>query len=227
MMVAIGFYVWPIVALLMLIYLLKNGLNPQKTIRSYLIICIFWLGYLMIIEQSGVLENFGFPPRIPLLIVVPILIIILVLTGSGAFQPILKQTSLHLPVFLQSFRIVVELLIYGAFLEGIFPQRATFEGLNYDILVGISAPIIGFLILRKRIGLGGLLLWNIAAILILSLTVYSFIYSYYFTDYLLKNESIEFVEFPYLLLASILLPVAVFLHVFSIRQIILWNRSSK
>ena len=96
------------------------------------------------------------------MIVGPVLIGILLLSGIKSFQPLLQKTGLHLPVFLQSFRIIVELLIYGAFLEGVFPQRATFEGLNFDILVGISAPVIGWLILKKRIGFKkGLLIWNI------------------------------------------------------------------
>jgi len=52
-------------------------------------------------------------------------------------------------------------------------------------------------------------------------TAYSFISTYYFTDFSATNKGgRSFVDFPYLFLAAVLLPAAVFLHVFSLRQVI-------
>jgi hypothetical protein len=58
------------------------------------------------------------------------------------------------------------------------------------------------------------------SLLVLALTVYSFVSTYYFTDYVTLTGKMEFVQFPYLLLASVLLPIAIFLHVFSMRQLL-------
>ncbi len=224
MIVPFGFYAWAIVALMMLILILKNALNPRKAVLYFGLICAVWLMYLTTFSIGGILDDFSFPPRVPLLVVAPALMTILFITGGTSFRHLLQQTPLQVPVFLQSFRIVVELLIYGAFLQGTFPRRVTFEGLNYDILVGISALIMGSLILKDKIGYKGILVWNFASLMILSVTAYSFISAYYFSDFFQNGGTNEFVRFPYLLLPAVLLPVALFLHVFSIRQLLSFIR---
>lgn len=187
-----------------------------------------WIGYIVVLSSRGVLNDFGLPPRVPLLIVIPAITAIVFVTGKSSFKNILVNTRLHLPVYLQSFRIFVELLIYGAFLEGVFPEQATMNGLNFDILVGISAPVIGLLIQYNKIRVKALIVWNIIALVILAVTVYSFISTYYFTDYLSRiGSNKSFVDFPYLLLPSVLLPVAIFLHVISIRQAVAHSTFAK
>jgi len=219
-MVHFGFYAWALVAILMLVLVLKHHTNPQQTIFKYLAFCGLWVGYIAIISSLGLLDNFGLPPRVPLLIVIPITVLMVWMINQKTFETILENTPLHLPVFLQSFRIVVELLIFGAYLNGIFPKRATFEGLNFDILVGISALFVGVLTWKSKISLLGMLVWNIVSLMILSVTVYSFISTYYFMNASNILANTDFVRFPYVLLASVLLPVAIFLHAFSLKQIL-------
>lgn len=218
-MVKIGFYIWALVALAMVLPLMNFSGQRRKLFTIYTLLIVIWLIYVISISQSGVLADFSLPPRVPLFIVFPALILIIFLTGQSSFREVLQQTPRHLPVYMQSFRIVVELLIYGGFTEGVFPEKATFNGLNYDILVGISAPVIAFLYQRRKLPTMGLLIWNILALLVLALTVYSFVSSYYFSDYVKTTGSTDFIKLPYLLLAAVLLPMALFLHVFSLRQL--------
>ena len=157
-----------------------------------------WLIYILILSESDILEDFSLPPRLPLLIVIPAILFILAITGRDRFRDVLMQTPRHLPVYLQSFRIVVELLIYGAFLEGVFPEKATFKGLNYDILVGLSAPLIAWLYQYRKISDKALLTWNVVSLVVLSLTVYSFISTYYFSDYVQSMNNMDFVKLPLL-----------------------------
>jgi hypothetical protein len=216
-----GFYAWATVALAMVIYLLNYSSQRKRLFFYYAALLTLWIAYILIIARTGVLTDFSLPPRIALLIVVPAIVGCIILTGRKSFREVLERTPPYVPVYFQSFRIVVEFLIYGAFMEGIFPERVTFRGINYDIFVGASAPVIAFLIQRGRISSKGLLFWNVISMLILSVTVYSFVSTYYFTDYVKQGGNTEFTELPYLLLASVLLPVAVFLHIFSLRQIII------
>lgn len=217
-MVATSFYALSVAAIGMLSFLFKTYSTRNKIIGGSLI--VVWIIYLNLLAKTEVLKNFEFPPRIPLLVVIPAILIILFITNRKSLKQALESTPTYLPIALQSFRILVELLIYATFLNGIFPQRATFEGLNYDILVGISALFISAGVYKGIINKRGILIWNVVSICILALTVYSFISTYYFTDFVSTGGGYQFVEFPYLLLASILLPVAIFLHVFSIKQAI-------
>ncbi len=221
MIVQIGFYVLSALVFLMIFGLFKYADDPRRLTARYMIAGWVWLIYLVFLSRAGVLEDFGLPPRIPLLLAIPAVVAGILFTGTRSFKSVLERMPLHIPVFLTSFRILVELLIYGAYRNGVFPQRVTFEGLNFDIVVGVSALVVGVLLLNKKFSLKGLLLWNVASLLVLAFTVYSFVSSYYFGDYVDSAMKMEFVHFPYLLLASVLLPMAVFLHVISIRQVLL------
>lgn len=219
MNVSFGFYALSGIAFGMVIALLKYADNSKRLMTGYLIVGFAWLVYLLLISKTGVLESFSLPPRVPLLVVIPPVIASIVVTGRQSFGNVLKSVPLHLPVFLTSFRILVELLIYGAYREGVFPQRVTFEGLNYDIFVGLSACLVGVLLLKQKFPLWGLLGWNILSLMVLAVTVYSFVSTYYFFDHLSLISKMKFVQFPYLLLAAVLLPIAILLHVISIRQV--------
>lgn len=150
MVVKIGFYALSVIVFLMVIALLQYAENPKKQITGYFVVGFFWLTYLVVISKTGVLHHFSLPPRVPLLIVFPAVIACIAFTGRKSFSNVLKRAPLHLPVFLTSFRILVELLIYGAYRDGVFPQRVTFEGLNYDIFVGLSALLVGMLLVQKN-----------------------------------------------------------------------------
>lgn len=218
MVVLFGFYALSAIAFLMCIALLRYALDSRRLITTYLLGGLVWLMYVIVISHAGILEDFSPPPRIPLLIVIPAILAGIVFTGRPSFRSALNRAPLYLPVFLTSFRVLVELLIYGAYRLDLFPQRVTFEGLNYDILVGLSALPVGYLLLKQKLSPRAVLIWNIASLLILSVTVYAFVSTYYFSDYIALTGNTQFVRFPYLMLAAVMLPVAVWLHVFSIRQ---------
>ena len=69
------------------------------------------------------------------------------------------------------------------------------------------------------LSLHALWIWNIISMLVLALTMFSFVSAYYFTDWVASTGHDELVRFPYLLLVSVLLPIAIFLHVILIRQL--------
>lgn len=216
-MVKVGFYLLTIGMITSPLPLFMKADHSKKLILHYSLLVVFWISYVVLLSASGILANFKLPPRLPLLIVIPMLVFMIFVTRTSAFKSILTKSTNQQLIGIQSFRILVELLIYGAFLNNIFPRRATFEGLNYDILVGVSAPAIAYLSRKKIIGRKGILAWNITGLAILSVTVYSFISSYYFMGYSNTN-SLQFINPPYLFLASVLLPFALFYHILSMRK---------
>jgi hypothetical protein len=217
-----GFYILSLLAILMLVLLVKNKQkDPGKSITRYFAVMGIWIAYIIVLSISGVLNDFGLPPRVPLLIIIPSIIFSLYITGRTSFRDILQLTPIHYPILMQSFRIFVELLIFTAWSEGYFPKRVTFEGLNYDILVGATAPVMGWLLMKNILGLNAALIWNIAAMMILSLTGYAFISAYFFSEFAEAIDKTHFIKFPFILLPSVLLSIAIFLHIFSIRQILM------
>jgi hypothetical protein len=196
--------------------------NPKKYSLIYLLVFLVWLIYLIGLTRTDWLDSLELPPRMPLLVILPSIAFSLIITAQKGFKPILEKVPLHFPVYLQSFRILVEFLIWGAFLNGILSKQVTFEGTNYDVLVGLTALIMGYFVQNGKVGKKGLLYWNIASLVIFAGTLASFVYSFYIAQEIRLSLS----QLPYLFLPGILVAIALFLHIFSIRQCLLkvWAR---
>ncbi len=217
-MVQFGFYALTAIMIAYVFYFIKYTENSKSLRKNAGIILVIWISYVIAMTFTGILDDLSLPPKAPLLIILPAFIIVFITTSRKGFKGILENTPKHVPIFIQSYRILVELLIYGAFAGGFFPGRVTFEGLNYDILVGILALPIGYLVLRGNIGRKGILAFNIIGLSVLSVTGYAFISSFYFTDFVNISGEIALVQPPFILLPGVLLPFAIFYHVISIKQ---------
>ncbi len=126
-------------------------------------------------------------------------------------------------IYFQSFRIVVELVILATFLDGVFPIETTFEGYNYEIVIGLIAPVIAYGVYRKNwFPEFVVVLFNITGLITLSIIIFIVITSLYFPSVWGDNVPVineRFSHMPYLLLPGFLAPVAIFAHVFSLMQI--------
>lgn len=227
-MVATGFFILTMLMVLAVPLGVHQFTNAENSVKKratlhYAIGMSLWLAYVIGLSKTGFLEEMSLPPRMPLMVIIPGVLLLALFASKRGHGQLLAQLPKHVPVYIQSFRIIVELLIYGTFLNGIFPERTTFEGLNYDILVGISALPIGFLVQRQSLGKKGLLVWNIICCLILTLTGYAFMSSYYILNLANAEQIHEFLNLPYILLPSVLLPFAFFYHIISIKQALAGN----
>jgi hypothetical protein len=195
-----------------------NGMS-QKFKGYVALLLTIWLGYITIASLAGVFAYSGMPPRIPLGLIVPAFSFIGWFFVSGRFKNFIAAMPASWLVYSQFFRVAVELLLFGLFTQGVLPVSATFEGYNYEIVIGITAPVVGYLCITKRIlPAWVLLLWNIAGLCTLAAIVFIIISHAYlpalWTDGKVKIE--ELGTFPYTLLPGFLMPLAVFMHIFSI-----------
>lgn len=73
--------------------------------------------------------------------------------------------SLKWSVLIHSIRILVEVNLYVLFLYKQVPALMTFEAGNFDILAGVSAPLVWWAYSKGRVGRRRLLIWNALALL--------------------------------------------------------------
>lgn len=205
--------------------------ETKRFLAGYYLFILLWLAYIWALDMSGALDMNASPPRLPLLIILPAFGMIAYFFISKKFKLIIAAFPFQLTVYYQSFRVFVELLILAAFLKGMGPVHVTFEGYNFDILAGITAPIIGWLFFsRKAISTKALLVWNITCLLLLANIVFIFITLVYnpalwgFTE---TPISASLFTMPYIYIAAFYMPSAVFMHVFCIRKTRLERRSRK
>ena len=178
-----------------------------------------WLAYLVILTFTGVLKDLNLPPKFPLFIFAPLVIGFIVFYRRSINSAVVKAIPDVWPIYFQSFRIAVEFLLLYTFYAGIIPESATFEGLNFDVLMGISAPFVAYFVVRKNGSRSLQYFWNLLGIAMVLFVGYIIATSMYFPQNWgseIPLVSFEFIDMPYLLLAGFLAPLAIFMHVVSL-----------
>jgi len=225
---------WLLLALVCLIVILaglKTALKntgweskrKQKILVATSVVFLSWVILLSILSINGVFSDFSaLPPRLLFVIIFP-LPFVLAIAFSKTGGQLLQSVPPHWLVFMQSFRIFVELLILLAFLKNKLPVQMTFEGRNFDMLTGILALPVGYMLFMKKnhsskitIGyniLGILLLLNILVIAMLSMPTPM----RYFMN---EPANVLVAEFPFVMLPGVLVPIAYSMHIFSLRKLL-------
>ncbi len=162
------------------------------------------------------------PPRLMMLVAVMTLITIWV-----AFSKVGDLLLTLGPVALigfQVFRVPVELFLHKMYTLGVIPVQMTYAGLNYDIVAGLTAPVIAWLFWKKRIGRTGVLIWNIVCLALLLNIVTIAVLSAPVPFRVFMNEPANtFVtHFPYVWLPTLLVQAALFGHLLVFRW---WARN--
>jgi hypothetical protein len=126
-----------------------------------------WLIVTGALAAGGALAGQRLPP--PLLV---LLAASLAVCLALAFSPLGGRMAAGVaPAWLvgyQAFRVPVEWFLYRGYEAGLVPPQMTFEGRNWDVLTGLSAPLVAWLVARGRVGPGLLLAWNLAGLALLA-----------------------------------------------------------
>jgi len=179
-----------------------------------------WAMVTGVLSLSGFISDFStFPPKFVIVLIVP-LIVILWAVSTKTVKEILKHTPPDAIIRLQSFRIFVEILLWMLFIDNLAPIQMTFEGRNLDILSGITAPVIAFLVSRKKLSRPLAIAWNLACLGLLLNIVITAILSLPTPFRVFMNEpsSTIVAGFPMVWLPGLLVPLAYGLHFLSLRQ---------
>lgn len=181
-----------------------------------------WVALLGYLSLAGYFANFrSLPPRILPALLLPLVAGLLFLRFPGA-RDLLARTPPHWPIYTQSFRILMELILWLLYLQHRVPAIMTFEGRNADILVGLTAIPVGYLcFVRKAWPPRAALWWNIAGILILlNVVVHAQLSTPSPFRVFTTDPPVTFIAYwPYILLPGFLVPLAWLLHAASIIQL--------
>ncbi len=191
--------------------------NRFKIITA--IILLLWPAYVAILSSTDFFLDPSLPPRVPLYLVLPCLIMTAFFFLNGRYKALIDAIQLSWLVYFQTFRIALELLLFGLFMEHMLPWSITLEAYNFDIGIGITAPIVGFLVARGRLYRWAVIGWNILGLLTISVLA-TIINTYAYRPWLFNETATMlgkgFGTFPYTYFASCFLPSAIFMHIFAI-----------
>ncbi|RYY87502.1 MAG: hypothetical protein EOO15_11725 [Chitinophagaceae bacterium] len=182
-----------------------------------------WLLLQSAVSITGFYTDFrSLPPRLFFLLGPPVIFIaILLATAKG--RSFLDSLEGRVLTLLHTVRIPVEAVLWGLALYKTIPVLITFEGINFDIFSGISAPLAYYFAFSKgRGGRKGLLVWNIVCLALLVNVVGHAILSFPtpFQQLSFHQPAIAVGYFPYTLLPGFVVPVVLLAHVAMIRRLI-------
>ena len=203
---------------------IKRGEEPASTRKGTIkvgAILIIWLMGLKQLSSLHFLDNWTAMPPHFLVLIVPPLIGIFVLFFSPRFNKFLESVPAHWLVYIQSFRIFMELILWGLFLEGVIGKQMTFEGRNFDVLVGITAVPVAYLIASGKLkSKAAMMTWNIFGLIMLANIVSVAILStpLPFRVFTEGPANTVIAYFPFVWLPGFVVPVAFAMHLFSIRK---------
>ena len=190
--------------------------------RPVLVIITLWT----ILQSAAGLAGFysdmnTMTGRFPLLAFPPLIFLLfLFVTRKG--KTFIDSLSISGLTLFHIIRIPVEIVLFLLFVHHAIPKAMTFEGANFDILSGLTAPLVYyFAFVKKRLGKPVLIAWNIVCILLLLNVVRNAALSLpaRFHQFGFEQPNIAVGYFPFLLLPSCLVPLVLFSNLAAIRQL--------
>jgi hypothetical protein len=188
-----------------------------------MLVLLIWLLLQGIISLSGFYAvTHTLPPRFLLALLPPLLVIaVLFLTARGKhFTDSLDPGRL---VLLQVFRIPVEILLFCLSVYGVVPRIMTFEGHNFDLFSGLTAPAVYYFgFIRRTLPGWVLLVWNFICLALLLNVVVIAVLSIPlpFQQLSFDQPNIAVLYFPFVWLPSCMVPLALFSHLATIRHLL-------
>lgn len=182
--------------------------------KTLLILIILWSALHSILAYSGFYKvTDSIPPRFGLVLIPAVLIIIYGLLPKQQ-KWIFEKRNTKISTFLHVVRLPVELVLYALFIHKMVPELMTFEGRNYDILMGITAPIMGWLLLKNIVTKYILLLWNmIGLVLVLFILVNGILSAELpFQQFGFDQPNRGVMYFPFILLPATVVPIVIWTH---------------
>jgi hypothetical protein len=225
--ISLTFGLTTIVTLLLFVWTIRNS-NSEHTRKKATPIFIgmtIWL----IIQAVLTLKNIynsdtnSFPPKIILAGVLPTILTIISLFTTSKGKQFIDSLPLKNLTYLNVVRIPVEIVLFWLFLNKAIPELMTFEGRNFDILAGISAPIISYFGLTKtKLNRQTILIWNFICLGLLVNIVVNALFSTPspIQKFAFDQPNIAILNFPFSWLPTFIVPIVLFGHLSSIRQLI-------
>ncbi len=210
-----------VIITLLTVWQFYNAANKSKTV----IVC---LSILLLLQAVIGLSGFyrvtqTFPPRFVLLIGPGLIFsVVLLLTKWG--KNFVDSLNIKKLTLLHTLRIPVEITLYFVCTAKLIPGLMTFEGNNYDILSGLSAPVIFYLVfVSKKLNNKALLVWNFVCLgLLINVLIIAILSAQTpFQQLAFDQPNIGVTFFPFVWLPAVVVPIVFLSHLAAIRQLIL------
>lgn len=218
-----GFLALVLITLLAFLGYMISVFRASGKWRWISLILLGWLTLTGILAQTGFFDSWDtVPPRVMMLLGIPTIFLLVFIFHKNLSKPFIVGPT-GFPIYIQGFRVVVEIFLWRLYIERVLPIQMTIEGLNFDMLIGISVPIIALLMVSNVPYYKTILkIWNIIGILALTNIVIIAIMSTptFFRVFMEGPANTILAHIPFVWLPAFLVPLAYLMHIISLKQLI-------
>ncbi len=198
--------------------------------RRFLTILSIVLAFFLAVDAALALSGFFLvtntvPPRF-ILAPAPTTLALVTLCFVFARKK-LPASALQTLTLLHIIRVPVEVVLLLLFQNGLVPQLMTFEGRNFDVLSGLTAPLVAWLAFHGgKINKPLLAVWNLLTLGLLINIVVSAVLSLPapFARFGFEQPNRAILYFPFIWLPAIIVPIVFVAHLLSFWQLAKVNR---
>ncbi|MCB0197818.1 MAG: hypothetical protein KDJ65_38090 [Anaerolineae bacterium] len=201
-----------------------GDIRIRRNVGIVIMAVVMWLLIQGALAYSGFYLDFDrFPPRLLVFGIFPVLIMFIaapfLISAKSRF---IRAISLEGLTYIQAVRFPVEIVLWWLFIYGAIPKLMTFEGRNFDILVGITAPLVGYYCFTRPKAPPTLaLLWNYLGLALLFNIVINAILAAPtpLQQFGFDQPNVAVVYFPFIWLGVFIVPVVYVAHIISIKRL--------
>ncbi len=202
----------------LVLYLFYRAANRSRIV---LFISLGWLLLQGLISCTGFYSVLSMPPRF-MLLPVPALIAVIILFVTKSGRKFIDGLDARWLTAVHISRIPVELVLLCLFIYGMVPRTMTFEGRNFDIFSGITAPfILWYGYVKHKMNRTIILVWNIICLLLLFNIVLIAIFALPLSiqQFGFEQPNVAVLYFPFVWLPCFVVPVVLLAHLACIRRL--------
>ncbi len=146
-------------------------LNEDDAARRHamlitVVVSAVWMTATWRAAESGVLRLWDATPPPFALLVVGILGVTAVLACTAYGRRLALGLPLWVLIGIQGFRLPLELAMHAMYERGVMPEQMSYSGRNFDIVTGITALMVAWLVFSGRVGRRVVLTWNVLGLLL-------------------------------------------------------------
>jgi hypothetical protein len=149
------------------VYLAGRGLlEPHRRTLAFtgvaLVGIALWMALTWAVASTGVLADFSRRPPPILLMMLAVVTVSVVIAFTRFGHRFVDGLPLWILVVGQAFRLPLEWLMHRAATEGVMPPQMSYSGWNFDVVTGITALPVAFLLARGfRHARAATVVWNV------------------------------------------------------------------
>ena len=197
-------------------------------------ICVWVTTQMLIGSTDFYTDASTVPPRFALMVVPPLLLTI-ILFSLPKGRVFIDNLNIKQLTLLHAIRVPVEIVLYFLFIQKAIPEIMTFEGRNFDIFAGIFALLVYYFVFKENENTSqipqkaklALIIWNLVSLcLLLNIVVLAILSAKTpFQQFGFEQPNIAVAYFPFNWLPSVVVPLVLFSHLVSLRQLLFQSKN--